>query len=344
MFLRKRIMNDDQSSKNKLIKFLKKVIPLIGIIIFIYLIIDIGPDKISSTFLEISPHVLILFAVIMVPRILLNNYMWQLILKKQKIRISFVKSLKILMIGHFYGHITPSRLGTYVKVFYLREETEEPIGKLFVNVFVKIALDLLALYLLMIITAFIIVEQYPEIFFAVLVYVSIVSFLFFYFIKKERGEKTINLLIKYFIPKKLKSYLSRFTDTFYKDFPITRYFIFPFVLSLFIQIIFFIQMYIIALSLGIEIPFHIFIVIYTIAGCIATIPISIAGLGTREATLVLLFTPFGIAAQKVVVLSLAGYILSVLLMAVPGLIIALLYAKNNNKLLKLKGLENIPKN
>ena len=66
----------------------------------------------------------------------------------------------------------------------------------------------------------------------------------------------------------------------------------------------------------------------------AIIPISIGGLGTKEAVLVLLFSPLGVGAQQIFAVSLLGYILSIFTAVIPGLILSIIYAKNNKKLLK----------
>ena len=62
--------------------------------------------------------------------------------------------------------------------------------------------------------------------------------------------------------------------------------------------------------------------------------ISIGGLGTKEAVLVLLFSPLGVGAQQIFAVSLLGYILSIFTAVIPGLILSLIYAKNNKKLLE----------
>lgn len=337
-------MSETQPKKNKFINLLKKFLPLIGIIIFIYLIIDIGPDIIISTLIGISPYVLILIITLMFLTFLISNFVWQLIFKKQKISISYLKSLKLLFIGVFYAIITPSRVGGYSKILYLKEETNEPTGKLFVNVFVYNLIQAIPFYLILVIAAFLIVEQFPDLFFWILVYVSVIGFLMLLFIKKERGEKTIYLFIKYLIPKRLKGYLNEFSQTFYKDFPRIRDFILPFIICIFIQIINFTLLYILALELGIETPFHIFIVLYSIASLISAIPVTIGGLGIKEAALLGLFAPFNIAAEKIVALSLTAYILSALLFALPGFFLSLQYTRSNKKLSKLKDIDNIPKN
>jgi uncharacterized membrane protein YbhN (UPF0104 family) len=43
--------------------------------------------------------------------------------------------------------------------------------------------------------------------------------------------------------------------------------------------------------------------IFILAGIIASIPISSGGLGTKQAALIFLLSPFGIVAQKVIALS-----------------------------------------
>jgi uncharacterized protein (TIRG00374 family) len=171
--------------------------------------------------------------------------------------------------------------------------------------------------------------------------VSITGLLVLLFLNKKRGEKSIYFLIKYLIPKRLKSYLNDFSQTFYKDYPSFRDFIIPIIICIFIQIINFGLLYILAIELGIEIPFHIFIVLYSLANLISAIPVSIGGLGIKEAILLGLFTPFNIAAEKVLALSLTTYILTVILFAVPGFFLSLKYAKSNKKLSKLEDIDSV---
>ena len=205
--------------KKNLIRYLKKFIPLIGIILLIYLIINIGTDKIMSTFLKISPLYIVIAALLTIPRVLIRNYGWQIILKKQKIFVSYLTSLKIFLIGYFYGSVTPGYIGQLMRIPYLKEKTNEPTGKLFVNSFVEEVVHTLSLYFMMVIGAFLISDKIPEAFPFACIFLAATIAIYWFFVKKERGEKTFHIFIRLFIPKKLKSYFTRFVDTFYTDFP-----------------------------------------------------------------------------------------------------------------------------
>jgi len=321
----------------KFIKLLKKVLPVIGIILFIYIINDIGPSKVVSALLGISPWIIGLIIALGFIRILLNNYIWQIILKRQKIKIRFFQSLKINLVGRFYGFSTPGQLGRYTKLVYLKEKTNEPLGKLFINLNIGYILNAFAFYVLLLIASFLIAERFPYIFIGVLLYVSIIVTFYLCFAKRERGEKVLKILIKYLVPKRLKDTLTKFTETFYDDFPKIRELILPFLLNVYLQILIYFQLYIIAMSLGIKVPFYIIFVFFSIAGIVAAFPTSvIGGLGIREVTLWFLFSPFGIELDRIIALSLANYILAGLLPASYGLVLAVIDARNKKQRLLLK--------
>ncbi|UCH72210.1 MAG: flippase-like domain-containing protein, partial [Thermoplasmatales archaeon] len=135
--------------------------------------------------------------------------------------------------------------------------------------------------------------------------------------------------INRFIPKKTRSLFMRFVNTFYRDFPSFKYIILPFLVGFIPWILIFTHIYILGLSLGINIPYFTFIMIYPIANAVAFIPISAGGLGTREATLIFLFSFYGVGAAEVVVLSLAGHILTDMLPGFVGFILSVIEARNH---------------
>ena len=254
-----------------------------------------------------------------------------MLLKKQKIRVSFLKSLKIFLIGYFYGSVTPGYLGQTIRIPYMKIATKEPLGKLFVNSFIETAVHGLSLYIMMLIGAFLVASQYPEIFIGSCIFFCGSILIYIFFIKKERGERTFYFLIKLFIPKKFRKQMDRFVETFYKDFPQLKDYILPFLLGIPAWIIIYSQIYIIGLSLNVEIPYFLFLLLYPIANIVAFIPISAAGLGTREATLVFLFSLYGVAPEKTVVISIAGHLLTDVLTGFYGLIISISESRNNKK-------------
>ena len=320
-----------KTNKKNISKILKRFMPIIGILLLAYLILSIGTDEIASTFLKISPVYILIAASLTIPRVLIRNYAWQLILRKQKINVSFFKSLKIFLIGYFYGSITPGYIGQFMRIPYLKDETGEPVGKLFVNSIVEEAVHTMSLYIMMIVGAFFIVDKIPEALPIACIVLFITILIYGFFIKKERGEKTFHFLITFLIPKKFKPYFTNFVDTFYNDFPDVKSLVLPFVVVIPTWIIIYSQIYILGLSLDIEVPYLTFLLLYSIANMVAFIPITSAGLGTREATLIFLFSFFGVSPEKALVLSLAGHLLTDVLTGFYGFILSVTESRNNRK-------------
>ena len=96
----------------------------------------------------------------------------------------------------------------------------------------------------------------------------------------------------------------------------------PLLLTTISSILSYTQIYIIAQGLGIELEYFYFILVYPVVFLVELIPVSISGLGTREAALTTLFS--GLAARPdIIVLSLSGYFVTVLTPAAIGAILAL---------------------
>jgi len=328
---------DKKKLRKKIYNYFKKLIPLTGIIILIYIIYNIGLEKISDTFLQISPIYIIIAATLTIPRLLIRNTQWQYLLRSQKIFVSYWTSFKIFLISYFYGAITPGYLGIMIRVPYMKTKTNQPFGKLFVNSIVETAVHGLSLYIMMIFGAIAVADKYPEILIGALIFVGANIIVYAFFIKKERGEKTFYFLIKILIPKIFKKHLNRFVDTFYEDFPDIKKFIIPFILGIPAWIIIYSQIYIISIPLNNEIPYLTFIALYAIGNIIAMIPISSGGLGTREAVLIFLFGLYGMSPEKAVVISLAGHLLTDVLTGIYGLIISLNEARNKEYKKEIKG-------
>ena len=327
-------------NRNAIIKHIRRFMPLIGIFLLIYLIIDIGTDEIVSTFLKITPYLILISASLTVPRIFIRNYVWQIILKKQKIHVSSITSLKIFLIGYFYGSITPGYIGQLMRIPHLKEKTGEPTGKLFINLIVEEGVHTLSLYIMMIIGAFLIINRVPEVFLVTIIFLLATLAIYGFFIKKERGEKTFHILIKLLMPNKFKPYITRFVDSFYTDFPSIKGLIYPFIIVISSWIIIYSQIYILGLSLDIEVPYFEFLMIYPIANVVAFIPITSAGLGTREATLIFLFSFYGVTPEKALVLSIAGHLITDVLTGFYGFIISVFEARNNKKGISLLKIED----
>lgn len=323
---------------NKIFNCAKKFLPLIGIIIFIYLLIDLDLERIKNAFLSIHPIYILLSISLTIPTLIVKNYTWQLVQKEQKIKLSFIHSLKILLIGSFYSVFTPGYLGHLIRVPYMKEKTGEPYGKLFVNVFIDTSIRTTIAFLMMLVGSLLVIGMYSQLFTYVLIIFAIWAVIILYFLKRERGEKLFNNLIKYFLPRQLRNSSYQFVSTFYTDFPELRRLILPTILNIFVWVLVFSQKYIFILALGINIPYIYFLFIQQISSLTAYIPITVAGLGSRELMAIWLYsTLFAAPKEGILVITLAGFLVTEVFVGFLGFIVSLTEAGGKD----FKDLENM---
>jgi glycosyltransferase 2 family protein len=307
-----------------LLKKAKIILPFIGLIILAYIIYSLDVQKITAAFLSIDPIYIVYALLLTLPLLFLRNAAWQLILREQKIQVGFFRSLKIYLIGVFYGSISPGYFGQLMRVPYLKEKTREPFGKLFVNTVIETFVHTFSLYGMMIIGALLAVGTLPELLPITIAWILCFAILALYFSKKERGEKLFRILINYIVPKKVKRHFNAFVDTFYVDFPTLKAMIIPYILGIFTWVIVFSQEYLIVLGLGLQIPYLSFLLLFPIANVAGFIPITFAGLGTREFTAIFIFTTlFHVAGEQILVLSLVGFIVTDLFLGFLGFLLSL---------------------
>jgi uncharacterized membrane protein YbhN (UPF0104 family) len=80
----------------------------------------------------------------------------------------------------------------------------------------------------------------------------------------------------------------------------------------------------ILLGLGLQIPYFAFLLLFPIANTAGFIPITFAGLGTREFTAIFIFTTlYQVAGAQILVLSLVGFIVTDLFLGFLGFILSL---------------------
>ena len=308
----------------KLFKKVRKFLPLIGIIILIFTIYRLDVGKIVNSFLSIHPFFIIIALSLSIPRVIIRNYAWQVIQKEQKIQLSYWKSLKILLIGFFYGSISPGYIGQLIRIPYMKEKTGEPYGKLFINSVVETIIHTLSLYGMIFLGALLVLSTFPDLLKIIIIWLIALAIIIFYFIKKERGQKLFNFFVKYLFPKRLKKTFYQFIETFYHDFPKISKLYYPLFLGVFTWIIIFSQYYILVIALGLSIPYIYFLLLFPVANFVSFIPVSFAGLGTRELTAIFLFsTLFAIAEEKIFVVSLLGFILTDIAAGLVGFIISI---------------------
>tara|TARA_Y100000310_G_C20666201_1_gene807624 strand:- start:1006 stop:1932 length:927 start_codon:yes stop_codon:yes gene_type:complete len=287
---------------------LNKILPLIGVIIFVYLIYRIGFNEIISAFAiqNIVPFIAAL--IVMVFIFLVQTLKWQSILKLQGYKIPFFKLFKIHLISYFYGLITPAKAGTLIRINYIKKITKDSLAKSSSNTIIDKILDFSVVLTLGFLGVLFFIQSFVDFIwlFVVLLVIFIAASLIL--LKKERTEQILRFFYRFLLPKKYKAKAKHYFYDFYSNFPKRRKLIIPLILTAITWILIYSLSYFLGLSIGIDLPYHYFILLFPITTILAMIPISPSGLGIREVTLIGLFGQYGIASELLIALSILTYI------------------------------------
>ena len=107
--------------------------------------------------------------------------------------------------------------------------------------------------------------------------------------------------------------------------------IFFFLVNLLNWIIVYLVSFFIGLSIGITVPFHYFLFILPVTTLVGLLPITINGLGTREATMIFLFGLLGVGDAKVFSMSIITLFVVGIIPSIIGSILIFRYRKKDNK-------------
>ncbi len=300
---------------------LKKLLPLLGITIFLYLIFLIGPDKIIAAVLSANPALLFVALLFVIPITMLQAFKWFLLVKQQGLKISFFEILKIYFIGLFYGAVTPGKIGSFIRISYLSKKTAKPISFCASSVFLDRIADILSIFLISLFGFFVFIKIFTDTLLSVAVFVIGLLVLLFFFSRKTKV--VLSFLLAKIIPTNFKEKSGEMIQNFYSSFPSKRQRLVLVLLSLTAWLLVFIQAYIVATAFGINVPFFDFIGLVALSSVIGLLPVTINGHGTTEAALILFFSLFGVAAGNVFVFSVVDSLMLTYLTAFIGFLFSL---------------------
>jgi hypothetical protein len=286
----------------------KKLLPLIGIILFIYIISRLDFLRLWQI-INKADYQYFLFLPLTVFLILyLQTLKWQVLLRGQGIKLRFVNLFKIHLISNYYAFITPSRLGYFAKIPYLQNSLKDSMARVSSSVIIDRILDIFILFLFALAGSLLLLSFYPSIFISLLIVGLIFIILTLFFYSKKRARFFVSPFKK-FIPERFRDRLRDGFNGFYDGFPIKKKLLVPILLTLATWFVVYSQAYLIALALNININYWHFIILLPISTIVSLLPITISGLGTREATLILVFSNYSISLESIVAMSLIGFIL-----------------------------------
>lgn len=305
---------------------------IFGITLLVILLSIIGIENVINSLYKMNPIPLIFAAVLIPVNLGLRFLRWDKI-TKILVKIPTLDVLKIYMIGFFFSAITPSKIGDVVRFRYIKKygaSTGESLSLTIMDrmfdIFIIFIVTIVGILLIPEINTVLPVWQSLSLIAGLLVIVS------YLMLKKNLSLRILNFFVKKTkITKKIEKKPDDLVHDIYKPVNFIKKkpkTLFIAVLSsLFIWMTLAYQSTLIFASLGLDVNYFYVFVFTCIAAIVGLIPITISGIGTRDATFIILFSIMGITANDVIVMSLFTLFLTQIIPAIIGGIIYILYKK-----------------
>lgn len=307
----------------------KKLFPIIGVTIFIYILLKLDVSNIFREVLNADVKFLLLSGFFTFLFLGTQTLKWFAIAKAQKIKVPFLEAFKINLKSLFYAFITPSNIGGVIRAGYLKKYNENSLGKGLSNFTIDKIFDLCSLIFLAAIFSFWFRNVLPiDYFYYSLLIFFILVWGLLIFIDKDRSRKILRIFYRYLIPKKIKKKVKQGFYSFYEDMPEKKYFGLFFLFNILNWIVLITVSFFIGVSLGIDVSYFYYLAILPITSLISHIPITINGLGTREATMIILFGLIGVEATKIFSMSIISLFISGIL---PTIVAGILILRSKNR-------------
>ena len=298
---------------DKRISLIKNLVKCLGFIIFFIILYKIDYTHIKEIIGSGQNSLLYLAFGIIAVSFPLGGGRYYMILRGQGIHISITGALKIYFHSSFLGFISPGRIGTASRIAYLHQYNV-PFIKKFSNVFLDKLIDggcvVICLWLSILFIDNRFVHYLSEYFLSVSI-ICICLIVLTYCFKNRIG----------------KLGRSKFRKTIY-EFIALKYFHVILLITFGLWAMHFSCFYLINKALMFNISFMTIVFCVTSSSLISIIPVSIAGIGTRDAWMIFIFRWLGYETEKAVLFSSAFLIIYIELLVISSMSLLIKNGKN----------------
>src|SRR4030042_2369318 len=295
-----------------------KLLPVFGVAVFIYLIYQAGAANIIDNIRAANVPYLGMAFLLFIPIFLIKIAKWRYLVGTHN-KYKFSDASESFLASYFLSLITPGKIGDSARAFYLKKDTKITLGRAFSTVVMDRLIDISAIIVLAFLGILYFTTMFGFVFFfniLIILCVFLISFLIL-ILKKNYAENVLKRIFPFIVPKKyrekydFKYFFHDFYDgigVFIKD----KKLLFPSNLILSVAAIFLgvIQIEILSMALNIKISLTFLMFIMPVIFLSEIVPISISGMGTRDAVMIFFLSFLSISSSSALSLSITILILN----------------------------------
>jgi uncharacterized protein (TIRG00374 family) len=308
-------------------KLLTALMPLAGLSVFAFIVYRTGPARILATLSAIHPRDLIWAPLLVAAIMVVRGARWHYVISSLGIDYRLSRSATVWAIGFFASSVTPAKAGDAVRALYLRNDTGRSLGEAFLTVFVDRLWDLGFILAAGTVSALVFSTRYIRLPSAPLVAggVAILALCAVIATRRSLVRAMLRPLVGIMVPARFRDGLSSNFHTFYDALRVhgsrpMRWVVMASYTLVCWALIFTLAIYV-ARILSLPVASRYIVLIMPIVTLVELIPFSIAGLGTREATVIYFFSVVGAGAAQAVGFSLVYVLIGTYLTALGGFLL-----------------------
>jgi len=283
---------------------IKKISRLIGVVIIILILRKLDFSEIKEIVLKADKYYLALGLSLTLVSAFIKSVRWNYLKRIQNINYSIKNSFIMYCAGILLGIITPGRLGELAKIFYIKKDGYS-YGKSALSIIFDRIFDIVFLIVFSVLGMFFFINFFEKGVILTIISIPFIFIILYFVIRNNLIKSFFSKIFNFLIPVKYQKSWQINTQDFiddWKKFKRQNY-IYVIAITSLAWLIYYCQVFILAKSLNLNIPFLYLAVSVTIAGIVSMIPISYSGIGTRDLILISLFSIISISQEMTIAFS-----------------------------------------
>lgn len=303
-------------------KKIRSFLPVIGIVFLLVILFSIDREKIWSILSKADPLWLAAALAVNAAAIVIKGFKWKTFFFEKKSKVSTLDCISGFLKGFFLSVITPGRVGDFARALFVKEKTGFPfaMASVILDRITDIAL-LLALSLVSLASFFYLTGKWIISPFLVLALLLAMLIGLFYVLRQSKKGFFRSIFFSLAPERHRERIQNAYNEILSELQKTTRQpgLLLPgLLLGIAAWVLSAIIGFWIALSIGINLPFYFFGITVLLLALLEIIPITFAGLGTREAGAIFLFSTVGVSAETAVAYSLLFFFIAYIPTSVVG--------------------------
>lgn len=285
-------------------KFNSYILRLTGIFIFIFILSRLDYSIFVNTFKEANMFYFYCAIPLFFLLIFLKSWRWKILLNAQNMKLNHRYLFSSYMASFFIGVITPGRIGELSKAFYIKDK-----GYSLESSFWATLTDRLADILILVFICFLSILGF-FIYFKKNILLSLFVFAFSLFLfsivvfNKKFFLRILSKTIEKMIPARFFGIIDKKLNNYIYILKLAL----PYILTILIITlcgwgIYYLQLYLLSKALNLSLTFWNVIMFLSIISFLGFLPITFAGIGTRDLALVFFFSFVNIPKEKAIAFS-----------------------------------------